>query len=52
MSKKSVSYGIGFTTKGIAYIRHHIADRLIADKVINSRNEFNDKFWHPFRCSN
>ena len=51
MSKKTTFYGSEFVTKGVAYVRHHIGDRLISDKVISSRNEFNERFWIPFRNS-
>ena len=49
--KKRIDYGNGYTSKGIAYIRHHIGDRLIADKVVSSRPEFNEKFWNSFQQS-
>ena len=52
MSKKAVNYGNDYVSKGVAYIRHHIADRMISDKIITSRNDFNDIFWNPFRNSN
>lgn len=48
--KKKVNY-VGCTTKGVAYIRHHIGDRLISDKVVSDRDAFNEKFWVPFRNS-
>lgn len=51
MAKKTVSYGDAFQTKGVAYIRHHLADRLISDKVLNSREEFNKIVWNNFRNS-
>lgn len=50
--KKRINYGQLYTTKGIAYVRHHIGDRLISDKIVADRDEFNEKFWNSFQNSN
>jgi hypothetical protein len=49
--KSKRSYN-GMVTKGVAYIRHHVADRLISDGLVKSRNEFTEIVWKPFQTSN
>lgn len=39
--KKSTNYGEAYVTKGIAYVRHHISDRLMSAGIATSRNEAN-----------
>lgn len=48
--KKRVSYE-NCQSKGVAYIRHHICDRLVSNRVVADRVSFNINFWTPFRNS-